>query len=153
MVLLPFGWKLTVYMLDTCQVLHELWEIVPPNETGLKVVVWDSAKLGIGEKDYCIVATAGGCEQVRLEAYNSRGLIALREGRGSATWCPLEPGTYTAIAVDESDNTATKAFTLTWSAGPPPALEKELLALAGIILALMIALYTILEGRWPLRSP
>jgi hypothetical protein len=153
MVLLPFEWKLTVYMLDTCQVLHELWEIVPPNETGLKVVVWDSAKLGIGEKDYCIVAAAGGCEQVRLEAYNSRGLIALREGRGSATWCPLEPGTYTAIAVDESDNTATKAFTLTWSAGPPPALEKELLALAGIILALMIALYTILEGRWPLRSP
>ena len=152
MVPLPFGWRLTVYMLDTCQVLHELWEIVPPNETGLKVVVWDSAKPGIGEKDYCIAASAGGCEQVRLEVYNSRGLIALREGRGSATWCPLEPGTYTAIAVDEFNNTVTGTFNLTWTAGPPPALKHSLLSLAGTILTLIVVLYIVLEGKWPLKG-
>ncbi|MDQ6964961.1 MAG: hypothetical protein Q9M13_08600 [Mariprofundales bacterium] len=145
---LPFGWRLTIHMLDTCQVLYEFWEIVPPNETGYEIIVWDSAKPGIGEKDYCIAASAGACEQVRLEIYNSRGLIALREGRGSAAWCPMEPGTYTAIAVDEFNNTVSATFNLTWTAGPPPALKKALTSLAATIIAIIAALYIILEGRW-----
>jgi len=150
---LPFGWRLVYNILDNCQPLQQLWEIVPPNETGYKTVVWDTVKPGLREENYCIVASAGACEPVRLEVRQGGVLAASSAGRGSATWCPMEPGTYTAVAVDGFNNTAVKVFTLTWSAGPPPALKHALLSLAAVLIAFMVVLYIVMGGGWPLRGP
>jgi len=149
---LPFGWRETLYIADDCRVINETWEVVPANETGIEtVLVVDEVKPSITARDYCIVASAGACEPVRLDVYSGGVLVASRTGRGNATWCPAEPGTYTATAVDQFNNTVEKTFTITWSAGPPPAVKRALLGLAATIIAVMVGLYIILEGRWPLR--
>ncbi len=126
---------------------------MPPNETGYKTVVWDTVKPSITARDYCIAASAGACEPVRLSVYSSGGPVASAEGRGSATWCPVEPGTYTAVAVDGFNNTALKTLTITWSAGPPPAVKRALLGLAAVLTAFMVMAYILAGGGWPLRGP
>jgi len=145
---LPFGWRLIRYVADDCRVLDTVWEVVPANETGVHVeLVEDRVKPSITTKGYCITASAGACELLRLQVYEDGSQVASREGRGSVTWCPVEPGVYTAVAVDSSNNTATGTYTLTWTAGPPPALKRALQGLAGAIIALMVGLYIMLgEG-------
>ena len=150
---LPFGWRMVYNVLDNCQPLQQLWEVVPPNETGYKTVVWDMVKPSLAVRDYCIAASAGACEPVRLSVYSGGTPIASAEGRGEAKWCPMEPGTYTAVAVDGFNNTAVKVFTLTWSAGPPPALKHALLSLAAVLIAFMVMAYILAGGGWPLRGP
>ena len=61
--------------------------------------------------------------------------------------CTLSPGTYTAVAVDYYNNTASKVFTLTWTARPPPGLRDALLGLAAVLIAFMAILYIALESR------
>jgi len=149
---LPFGWRLVYNVLDTCEQLQQLWEVVPANETGYMVVVWDTVEPSVSLRDYCIAAAAGGCESVGLRVYQDGSMIASRTGRGEAKWCPAEPGVYTVVAVDGFNNTATGTFTITWSAGPPPALKRALQGLAGAAIALMVGLYIVLGGGWSLRG-
>lgn len=141
-----------MFMDDNCRVYNVLWEVVSLDEPSVETIVADAAKPGLREERGCIVAAAGACEEVVLRVYQDGALAASRTGRGSAAWCPMEPGVYTARAVDEFNNTATGTFTLTWTAGPPPVLRRALLSLAGTILALIAVLYIVLEGRWPLKG-
>jgi len=153
-VSLPFGWRLVRYIADDCRVINETWEIVPANETGYEtVLVENHVEPSLREDHDCIVASAGACEEVVLRVYEDGDLVASRTARGSITWCPAEPGTYTVTAMDYFNNTVTRTFSLTWSTGPPPALRHTLLSLAATIIALMIGMYIILGGRWPLRGP
>lgn len=152
LVFLPFKWRLTVLMDDTCRVYNRLWEIVPLGEPSVETVVVDVAKPGLREERGCIVAAAGACESVELQVDGGGAPVASRAGRGEAKWCPMEPGVYTARAVDEYGNVVTGTFTITWSAGPPPALKHALLRLALTLVALMAMAYILAGGRWPLRG-
>ncbi|BES82567.1 hypothetical protein [Pyrodictium abyssi] len=151
-VFLPFKWRLTVLMDDACRVYNRLWEIVPLGEPSAETVVADAAKPGLREERGCIVAAAGACESVELQVDGDGVPVASRAGRGEAKWCPMEPGVYTARAVDEYGNVVTGTFTITWSAGPPPALKHALLRLALTLVALMAMAYILAGGRWPLRG-